>query len=279
MKKLIVIACFLMAQSSFAWGPTGHRVVGAVAEKYLKHHTQRKLKKLLQGESLASASNWPDEIKSDPDHYSHTYNWHYTDWRNDTPNYDRDHNNGALVVAIENNLSVLKDKKSSDADKVFAIKFLVHLIGDVHMPLHVGNGLDRGGNNCKVVYQGTLSNMHRVWDENMIDFSHLSYTELADFVNVVSKDEVKKIQTGSVLDWARESRDIRETIYPAESTTPDALPSTIPGVKNYCDSSLQLPQTALPQLGYDYAYKFMPVLKRRLLEAGLRLAMALNDAL
>jgi hypothetical protein len=79
MKMFIVLGAMLLSSATLAWGPTGHRIVGEIAENHLNLLASRRVKKLLDGESLARVSNWPDKIKSDPDNYSHTYRWHYTD--------------------------------------------------------------------------------------------------------------------------------------------------------------------------------------------------------
>ncbi len=284
MKNIFVMAVLftilLTPSHVWAWGATGHRVVGEIAQNYLSHKAQKKITKLLKGDSLARVANWPDEIKSDPTNYAYTYNWHYTDWPDESQTYDPDHNSGTLVTAIENNIKVLKDQNSKDEDKVFALKFLAHLIGDIHMPLHVGNGVDRGGNNCKVVFQNQATNLHKLWDEDMINFTKLSFTELAIFINVIKKDEVRKIQQGTALDWARESKGIRNSVYPKDLS---ADPNQISTQKSYCMTppppAPPLPQEKLPKLGYEYSYQFLPILERRLLEGGLRLAMVLNAAL
>ncbi len=276
---LFALISTLMLTDALAWGPTGHRVVGDIAEKYISKKTKQKIDKILDGHSMARASNWPDEVRSDPTNYSHTFPWHYTDWPDHHQDYDPSASSGTLITAIDNNKKILLSATAKPEDKKMALQFLIHLIGDLHMPLHVGNGLDRGGNSCKVVFHKNLTNLHKLWDEDMIDFTRLSYSELSIFVDVVSKDEIKKIQSGTVLDWARESKNLRNMIYPAELTPTVAqqVLATDPNLKNYCNRELNLPQEALPQLGYEYSYQFIPVVHKRLLEGGLRLAMVLEE--
>ena len=276
--KTFIAALTLMSSSAvFAWGNTGHRVVGEVASKFLNPDVGYRAHQLLKGESLARVSTWPDEIKSEPSTYSHTYNWHYTTWHADDHEHSEQEESastGLLLTAINQQLAVLRDPDVTDEKKAFALKFLVHLIGDIHMPLHVGGGLDQGGNLCKVTYMGKPYSLHSLWDEGMIDFSNLSFTELARFISDGrSASEINRIKSGNFVDWAQESKDIVATLYPE-----NVIPSEDPiSTRTYCKRDA-LPE-ALPKLSYEYAYRFMPVVEDRLFEAGVRLAMILNENL
>jgi hypothetical protein len=279
MKVMVLLGALLFSSASFSWGPTGHRVVGQIAENHLNFLTKKKVKKLLDGESLARVSNWPDKIKSDPDNYSHTYRWHYTDWPDPSRDYNRTHNNGTLVAAIENQIKVLSDKKAAKADRAFALKFLVHLVGDIHQPLHVGNGMDRGGNRCKVIFHKEETNLHKLWDENMIEFTRLSFTEYANFIDIKAKKDYKQMREGTPLSWAKESAQLRPQLYPEEVAPTDQKKGTTPYLRNYCNKGLNLPTEQLPKIGYGYSYKLVPLMERRMLEAGIRLAHLINQAL
>jgi len=277
MKYFLTLFCLMMTQSALAWGPTGHRVVGEVATQYLNSKTLKKVEAILEGQSLARVSTWSDEIKSDPQNYQYTFNWHYTTWSTD----DHDHSEhqetsstGFLLKSIREQLDVLKDRKASREKKEFALKFIVHLVGDLHMPLHVGTGSDQGGNFCKVTFMGRPTNLHALWDEGMISFAGLSFTELARFVTEdKSQADIKLARQGTIIDWALESKKIVPTLYPTEVVT-----STTPvSIKTYCKKEV-LPEE-MPQLSYEYSYRFMPVLNQRLFEGGIRLAKLLNENL
>jgi hypothetical protein len=277
MKYFLTLFCLFMTQSVLAWGPTGHRVVGEVATQYLNSKTLKKVEAILEGQSLARVSTWSDEIKSDPENYKYTFNWHYTTWSTD----DHDHSEhqetsstGFLLKSIREQLDVLKDRKASREKKEFALKFIVHLVGDLHMPLHVGTGSDQGGNFCKVTFMGRPTNLHALWDEGMISFAGLSFTELARFVTEdKSQADIKLARQGTIIDWALESKKIVPTLYPTEVVT-----STTPvSIKTYCKKEV-LPEE-MPQLSYEYSYRFMPVLNQRLFEGGIRLAKLLNENL
>ena len=272
--KTVIVSMLFVSTSAFAWGPTGHRAVGEIAEKYMDPKALVAARTILQGHTLARAATWPDEIKSEPDRYQYTYNWHYTDWADDAHDHDETNSSGKLMGAIEAQLGVLKSEKSTREEKAFALKFIVHLIGDLHQPLHVGNGLDQGGNFCKVSYMGQATNLHALWDEGMINFTHLSYSELAKFVTAgKTVSQMNIARSGTPIDWARESKVLRGSIYPANVIEPQTPMST----RGYCRR--EATPEEMPKLAYEYAYKFMPVVEERLFQAGVRLALLLSQAL
>lgn len=277
MKICLVLALSLISSQVFAWGPTGHRVVGEVATKHLTPQALTKTNEILKGLSLARVANWPDEIRSEPQTYASTYVWHYTEWRDNTDDHAENQGTGLLLTAIQNHIDIVKSDKSSAAEKEMSLKFIIHLIGDLHQPFHVGNGLDRGGNNCKIVFFGATTNLHKVWDEDMIESSKLSFTEMANFVEQgMTAEKQKAIQSGDTNLWAKESKDLRNDLYPAEVNPPTPpLAANAGEGKTYC-AAVVAPEL-MPKISYDYNYKFMATLQRRLLEGGLRLAMVLND--
>lgn len=274
--KTLFIGLLLVSSKAFGWGATGHRVVGIVAEKLLDPAVAVKILEITKGQSLARVSTWADEIKSAPATYSHTYNWHFTDWKDEDHEHDETNSTGKLVTSIRQQTAILKDPKSTPDQKDFAIKFLVHLVGDIHMPLHVGNGLDRGGNSCRVTFHGKSINLHQLWDEGMIDFNNLSFTEISNFITQgKAHEDFVAARAGDVIDWARESKAIRATLYPNDVNPPHSPIS----IKQYCRTDIVVPQQEMPKLGFEYSYKFMPVIEKRLFQAGVRLATLLNQTL
>lgn len=272
---LLILTSF----SCFAWGPTGHRVVGVVAQKNLTPKTLEKINAILKGDSLAKVANWPDEIKSEPQTYSQTFSWHYTQWPDQNSEHQETELTGLLLTYIKFHLDYLRSDAKPE-EKAFSLKFLVHLVGDLHQPYHVGNGVDKGGNACKVIFFNTQTNLHKVWDEDMIDSTKLSFTEIADFIlQGVGSEKIRLIQQGSLIDWTKESKEIRSVAYPNEvnpnGQTQQQNQDRHP--KTYCASEVAV--ELMPKMSYDYNYKFMPQLNRRLLEGGLRLAMVLNQVL
>lgn len=276
MKLILSVFIIVISFNTFAWGPTGHRVVGEIAQRHLTKKAQIGITKILGKTTLARAATWPDEIKSDKETYGHTFNWHYTDWPNHKNEYDAKNNSGTLIKSIDEQIAVIKSKKTSKDKKIFALKFLVHLLGDLHMPLHVGNGSDLGGNLCKVIFHNEEVNLHKLWDIQMIKHSRLSFTEIVNFLDIHSKDKIKKFQEGKTLDWAKESKELREKIYPIVKK-PSEVKTPPKGVQWYCQKDLKVSNDKLPQLGFPYTYKFMPILEMRLTQAGYRLAKTINN--
>lgn len=255
MKAFIVVAAFLFSTFSFAlegdWGKTGHRATGEIAETYLSKTTKKKVAKILNGQSLALVSTFGDDIKSDPA-YRKYGPWHYVNLEKDQTAYSEEEANpaGDLVYGIKKCIAVLEDKKSSDEEKEFHLKMLVHFIGDLHQPFHAGRGEDKGGNDIQVRWFNKGTNIHRVWDSQMIDGYQMSYTELANNADKLSKEQIRSIAGGDVLDWMYESKELSEKVYASVETG--------------------------DKLGYEYNYKWFPVVREQLQRGGIRLAEVLN---
>lgn len=250
MKKVILtlIAASIIT-GAFAWGPTGHRATGWIAEKYLNKNARKAMVRILDGQSLAMASTWMDEIRADSN-YNYTSDWHWVTIP-DGLTYDQSEKNpnGDIIQTIERLVAALKSKKLSKDEEIVSLKMLIHLVGDIHQPLHVGGGSDRGGNDVKVRWFREDSNLHRVWDSNMIDDTRLSYTELAQSLQVPDETKIKAWQQESVRDWANESMGLRRAVYA------------------YGDG----------KLGYLYTYVNFHIVRQQLLVAGIRLAGLLNE--
>lgn len=252
--RFFIVLLFLIPTLSFGniWGRTGHRVTGHIAEKHLTKKARKAIKNLLDGNSLAFVSTYADEIKSDKS-FSNYSPWHYVNYPLAKSYQESEKSEfGDLVTAIDSCIKILKNKQSSRADKIFYLKFLVHIIGDLHQPMHAGKAEDRGGNDIQVQWFGEGSNLHKVWDTNLLASYGMSYYELGDELNrATTKKEKAAIQKGSVIDWLEESHDYANEIY----------------------SSVEVGE----KLGYSYSYKYNPILFNRLKKGGLRLAMVLNE--
>jgi hypothetical protein len=249
-KRIICIMLFSsLFHFSFAWGPTGHRVTGFVADKYITTKARKNLDKLLAGQSLAMASTWMDEVRSDS-LFDYMEDWHWVTVPYGT-SYEQAVKNpkGDIIQTIERVINELKSKKFSEKDQALRVKILIHLIGDIHQPLHVGGREDRGGNDIKVSWFKTDSNLHRVWDSDMIDDSKLSFTELAESLEKPDEIQLRNWQKLSAREWANESQQYKKNIYDIGNG----------------------------KLGYRYSYLNFPIVRERLLQAGVRLAGILNE--
>jgi len=206
MKYFLLFAfAVLFTIDSFGWGATGHRVTGLIAEKRLNAKAKKKLQSLLGQQSLAIASNWMDDVRSDST-YDYMEDWHWVTVETGAT-YDQatKNKNGDIVMTLERVIRELKSGKLDRQKEIEAIKVLIHLVGDIHQPLHVGCCDDSGGNRVKVKWFGDDTNLHTVWDTRMIDGTKLSYTELGESLGMPDKATVARLQSASVRDWATES--------------------------------------------------------------------------
>lgn len=276
-QSVLMALLVLTAPPLHAWGQTGHRSIAEIAEQHMRPDSVRKAHALLDGHDLAFASTWGDEIRSRPAQFGHTLNWHYTTWPDDEDHFgadEEDKGSGLLLSQIAAQLAILENPQAGKAERSQALKFVIHLVGDVHQPLHVGAAGDKGGNACRVTWHGRNSNLHTVWDSDMIDKTQLSYTELADFASQSrTPQQTRAWRTGNAEAWAAESKALRSRIYPAEVLTPTTPLSHL----TYCGPSVA--PEAMPALGYEYSERFLPALYDRLYQAGIRLAMLLDAAL
>lgn len=251
MKSLftITIALFIY-QTALGWGQIGHRVIGEMAERHLTPKAQVRIAEILDGQSLAQVSNWMDNIKSDPS-YDSLRAWHYVSIPDGITYEESDKNpKGDIIQACETMIADLKGGGLTAEQEAICLKILVHLIGDLHQPLHVGRVEDRGGNDIKVEFFWKSSNIHRVWDSEMIDSKQYSYTELTDIVHNYTHSDFQAAQLGSIRDRANEAMQYRELIY-------------------------DLPEDK--KIGYEYRYKTWGLMKTQLAKGGIYLARILNE--
>jgi hypothetical protein len=262
-------AASLVPAPALAWGKTGHRVVAAIADTQLSGLARAHVKEILGGaESLDEAANWPDEMRSAPGKYwqKTSVPWHFMDFNGVV--YDHAPPEGDAFTAINHFAAVLKDPKSSLADKQTALRFVVHLVGDLHQPLHVGRPGDEGGGKIRVTFFGKPTNLHVVWDSGMPDNEQLSFTEFAaKLERHTSSQNVIDWWDVNPRDWVSESAQVRERIY-----------ADLPRVKTQAGKKKKKRKGAeeLPDVSYGYVFKFQPVMEQQLQRAGIRLAAYLN---
>ena len=265
----LVVAALALAPSSpaMAWGKTGHRVVAAIADTELSGLARAHVQEILgPGESLDEAATWPDEMRADPSAFwqKTATPWHYVTLNGTA--YDHAPPEGDALEALVRFTRVLQDPGASLADKQLALRFVVHLVGDLHQPLHAGKCCDKGGNDVKVTFFGKSTNLHAVWDSQLVDEEQLSFSELAaKLERHISSRDIIAWSDINPRNWIRESAEIRDRLYPV------VRPQT--GVRQERGNEQDL---AVSDLSYSYVYQFTPVMERRLSQAGVRLAAYLN---
>lgn len=252
----------LLNSSSFAWGPEGHRIVALLAQQRLSPAAKSQVRALLGNNGLAAVANYADQIRtSRPE----TSNWHFVDIPLDETAYDptrdcqsTDHGDCVIAELARARADVL-NKRLAKAKRAEALKFIVHFIGDLHQPLHCADNHDRGGNQVAVDWFGEKSNLHRVWDSDIITETRLAEADYVDQLNgwLDSQDE-KALGQGTTTEWAQE----------AHKQAHDHSYVSVPGPELVANNA---------NLGSDYFDANEPVVDQQLANAGVRLAKFLND--
>jgi hypothetical protein len=231
---LIFLALLLASTGpAAAFGPLGHRIVGQLAQRQLTPAAAAQVRLLLAGEpepTLAGVANWADQLRdSDPVLGKQTARWHYVNFPRGDCHYvpARDCPDGNCVVAaIQRQLLILSDRSRPNGERAEALKFLVHLVADVHQPLHAGYQDDRGGNNFQINYRGQGSNLHSVWDSTLLDDRGL---DADTYVAALAKQsplppDATRRSDRPAADWAEESCRIvqQSDLYPSTHVLSDA---------------------------------------------------------
>ncbi len=253
---ILIIIALALPGKLMAWGKTGHRVIGEIASLHLSEKALKEVRNILGNESIAMASTWADFIRSDSS-YTFLDTWHYI-------NFKANLEYGEMVKLLDTDSTVnaytkinflrgeLKRSIHSLETKAIYLKLLIHLVGDIHQPLHVSPEGTAGGNTIRVKWFGNASNLHRVWDEQLVEFQQLSYTEYASAINFVPDDKKKKLQQQPLSAWLFESYTIAQELH-------DEI------------------KTENPSLGYNYNFKHLETLNNQLQKGGVRLAGILNE--
>lgn len=320
------------ASRAFAWADLGHSIVGAVAEENLTPKAKDFVRGVLGVEPLATAAVWPDHVRDDErfghkaatpeaaDEDIHDFgNFHFceipTGFTYETkPKKDIKDCNGAIKNAVE----LLKNPltQTPREAKMIALRYLVHVVGDVHQPLHVGNGFDRGGNACMVHWRSSqnTTNLHAVWDDGLVQFLGTTYADpstvppirsavyMGDFLKSMKRLRPEMFTAGAKAQaaagglnaWLAESQALREAgLYPDNKDQMKNVPKgEEPKHRPYCSwfsdqdrgtlgAGSPVPgairSDVMPLLDDAYAKANAKIVETQLLKAGLRLAAMLDD--
>ena len=251
---LLAALAATLPSPALAWGKTGHRVVAQIADGRLTPRTRQAVKAILGVETLAEAANWPDTMKSNPSPFwqRQASPWHYVTVPAGKIYADVGAPpEGDAVTALTRFSATLRDRTASPEDKRMALRFIIHICGDLAQPLHSGNGTDRGGNDLKVTWFGKPTNLHSVWDSLLVDDEQLSFSELATWLNArITRADVKAWSSADPAVWLADNVTVRDQLYPPTGDT---------------------------ALSYRYVYDNTPRLELQLEKGGIRLATYLNS--
>lgn len=263
---VVVLTCTAVSTSAFAWGATGHRVVASLGERNVSAKTRAALKQLLPaGSTLADVAMFADKVKAQR---PTTKPWHFVDIPKAQAAYDpaKDCKENACVAAqVVRHATILKNMNASKKDRLEALKFLVHLVGDLHQPLHAADDKDRGGNDKKVsmdkleaITIRPAGNLHAVWDDDVIEANDLPEGAYLNELSALTAEEKKALRACTVEDWVNQTHQVGKIAY-------EGLPK--PDSKK------------IYHLDDDYFEAAMPAADLQLQRAGLRLARLLDESL
>lgn len=255
MKSIFQITLLFLPLQLSAWGGKAHDVIAHIAEQNLTPKAHAEVSRLLNGRTMAYYAMWMDNIRSDSI-YNFTATWHYA-------NVDLGYayatmpkvETGDALTATELAIQNIASATANDSIKSMYLKFLIHLIGEIHCPMHAGRATDRGGNDYPVVWFRDTINLHSLWDSHLLERARgWSYTEwAANLTAGVTPSDVAQMQRGTPHDWFSETVALADLVY-----------------KN-------TPQNQ--NLGFRYIYQHSQMLEQQLTAGGYRLAYLLNRIL
>jgi hypothetical protein len=257
LRRFLLAFLLVIPIPAFAWGLEGHEVIARIAADNLSPAAHLRISQLVGGDAPALMvldSNWADEIRADR---PQTTNWHFVNIEIGSKGYDprracaRD---DCVVAQINRDIAVLHDPKAPHAAKIDALRFLIHFVGDLHQPLHAADRRDKGGNGLIVFLKNRRTNLHRVWDEDLVEALGPDPGAVAGSIETgLSPQDKAKLAAGTPVDWANESFSVAaKEIY------------------------ARIPSRGPVRLPRDYARRENAVVRLQLARAGIRLATLLN---
>ena len=195
-----------LSLAAFGWGQKGHDTVVYIAENHLTDATKAAVDSLFDGKSPVYWANWLDNASHTPE-YAYTKTWHYKNVDADRTYDDMPANPaGDAIGAIKQQIEILSNPATTKPEAQLALKILIHVVGDMHQPMHMGHATDLGGNRTKVKFFGRDTNLHSIWDSNLVESAHKwSYTEWQQQLDRLSPEEEVLVVQGTVDDWGRET--------------------------------------------------------------------------
>jgi hypothetical protein len=230
-----------------AWDASGHAMVAEVARRHLDKNVLDSVQHYLGIGSFADAATWMDEIRKEPV-YDYMKPWHYVNIDADKTYVATEQAN--IINALQTAISDLKNKNKHSFKEIrTSLRILFHLVGDLHQPLHVGYGSDKGGNDVVVNILSRRSNLHRVWDIDILEAKTITADDCDKLALSLNPEELKRAQRIDVIAWMEGSR------------------ALLPRVYDFKDGLITK----------DYVNQNAPLAAAQIALAGIRLASVLND--
>jgi hypothetical protein len=284
------VAAALTPGNALAWGDEGHKIVALIAYRHLAPSVQVEVDQMLSADpdhltvpDIASAATWADKYRdsdrnSTNKRYQLTREWHFVDIEIDNPDLSAacfgrptastPASSGPAKACVVDRIGAFRDELKSlsraDPERVIALKFLLHLVGDVHQPLHAADHRDQGGNQVKVLFgnHNVGVALHSFWDTEVVKRNGTDPTIVAETLDQVHGAQCDSWMSGTPSDWALESFSIaKQAVYKLGQETTDAK-----GNPAY-------------RLSGAYQIRAVEIAGEQLEKAGCRLAMMLTQAL
>jgi hypothetical protein len=240
-----------------SWGCLGHQTIGLIAERHLTLKTKAALAYYLGNQNLGEAGIWADEIRIRPQ-YKNTNAWHHISLPSGLsyPDFEK-----KVITLPQNNIYKaliqceweLSDSSKTRQEKTEALKFIIHLVGDLHQPMHVSRAEDRNGNKIHVSFNGRGMDLHALWDTRLLEHTGLTAELLADQWDKATPAQIKEWQSDPLIRWLWESYQVSTQLY------------------------REIGQMDSPTITKEYYQKLLPILEERIEKAGIRLAGLLNE--
>ena len=249
---ITTVSTLLLALQCFGWSQKGHDTTCAIAENHLTTKTKSCLMALLDGKSLIYCSNWLDNASNTPE-YAYTKTWHYKNI-DEGQTFDNAPiaETGNIEIALTEQVDKLMHGGLAKADEQLALKMVIHLMGDLHQPMHLGHKSDRGGNQHMVTFFNRQCNLHELWDGILVESAHKwSHGEWCEEIDRLTIDQIKEIEQGNIHEWGSQTYEICKEVY--------------------ADSPVD------SKLSYSYVAKWTPVIEQQFIRGGVRLAYILNS--
>lgn len=214
MNKTFIFGAFLITvlffpMKTIAWGKKGHALVAEVAFIYLDENTKKMVLEYLDGTTIEEAANWMDNIKSNHS-YDYMKPYHYANFERNEVVAEISGDN--IIYQLDATIKELKNRKNLSKEEIKTkIEIIFHLIGDLHQPLHVGYGSDKGGNSLQLQFNGKGTNLHSLWDSGIIEKNEITLDDCLK--EPFSKKELRKINKINVVNWSKESRTFLDEVY------------------------------------------------------------------
>jgi hypothetical protein len=252
-EKLRLVSLFTVLTSisiaSFGWGRTGHHTIIDIAQNYVSISTFDSVNKYLTPDSWHATSTWMDELRGNSQ-FDYMRKWHYINVDKNQTYSPTIENGDNVVTQLDSAIYKLKNRRNLTPEQVkLNLRVLLHLMGDLHNPLHAGYGSDRGGNDVKVIFNGKSFNLHRIWDTEIIETNPFAKDNIAYRLKKTKKSELKPLTKGNATIWFMDARAALPTVYALSTDT----------------------------ITTEYLQQGHPVAENLLFVAGVRLGYTLND--